>query len=109
MSQLAGNVPTDDDDDGDDEEEVERKLAAIAKQGKREKMKASREALPSFPYRQEFLDAVAANQVLIIVAETGAGKTTQLPQYLLEAGYGNIGKVCVSVSELFSKIKSTFF
>ena len=30
-------------------------------------------------------------QVLIIVAETGAGKTTQLPQYLLEAGFGKAG------------------
>jgi HrpA-like RNA helicase len=30
-------------------------------------------------------------QVLIIVAETGAGKTTQLPQYLLEAGFGEAG------------------
>jgi hypothetical protein len=30
-------------------------------------------------------------QVLIIVAETGAGKTTQLPQYLLDAGFGKAG------------------
>ena len=50
-------------------EEVERKLAAIEKQGKREKMKASREALPSFPYRQEFLDAVAANHSSLAVVK----------------------------------------
>lgn len=32
-------------------------------------------------------------QIIIIVAETGAGKTTQLPQYLHEAGYSKLGKI----------------
>ncbi len=32
-------------------------------------------------------------QILIIVAETGAGKTTQVPQYLHEAGYSKLGKI----------------
>lgn len=30
---------------------------------------------------------------MVIVAETGAGKTTQLPQYLHEAGYSKLGKI----------------
>jgi pre-mRNA-splicing factor ATP-dependent RNA helicase DHX16 len=58
-----------------------------------EKMARDRAALPVFPYRQQLLDAVASHQVLILVAETGAGKTTQVPQYLLEAGYGRLGKI----------------
>ena len=32
-------------------------------------------------------------QIIIIVAETGAGKTTQIPQYLHEAGYSKMGKI----------------
>ena len=33
------------------------------------------------------MNAIQEHQVLIVVAETGSGKTTQLPQYLHEAGY----------------------
>ena len=75
----------------EDEEEKERNAAAAAKLSERERIRTSREALPSFAYRQQFLDAVYQHQVLIIVAETGAGKTTQLPQYLLEEGFGKAG------------------
>ncbi|KAK6200330.1 P-loop containing nucleoside triphosphate hydrolase protein [Scheffersomyces amazonensis] len=46
-----------------------------------------RKSLPVYKYREEFLDAISKNQVLIVVGETGSGKTTQLPQYLHEAGY----------------------
>ncbi|KAL8278191.1 hypothetical protein RQP46_009364 [Phenoliferia psychrophenolica] len=46
-----------------------------------------RKSLPVFEWRQQFLDAVSQYQVLIIEGETGSGKTTQLPQYLHEAGY----------------------
>jgi HrpA-like RNA helicase len=46
-----------------------------------------RKSLPVFKFRQQFLSAIQTNQVLIVVGETGSGKTTQLPQYLHEAGY----------------------
>lgn len=41
----------------------------------REKMKAGRKKLPVYPYREEFLRAVKDHQVLILVGETGSGKT----------------------------------
>lgn len=43
--------------------------------------------LPIADYRQEILESVDTNQVTIITAETGAGKSTQVPQYLAEHGY----------------------
>jgi pre-mRNA-splicing factor ATP-dependent RNA helicase DHX16 len=50
-------------------------------------LQQERKTLPIFPYRQQILDAVRDHQVLIIVGETGSGKTTQICQYLHEAGY----------------------
>ncbi|KAL0426591.1 UNVERIFIED_CONTAM: DExH-box ATP-dependent RNA helicase DExH1 [Sesamum latifolium] len=47
-------------------------------------MLAFREKLPAFKLKSEFLKAVAANQVLVVSGETGCGKTTQLPQFILE-------------------------
>ncbi|GBE84901.1 Pre-mRNA-splicing factor ATP-dependent RNA helicase-like protein [Sparassis crispa] len=47
----------------------------------------TRKSLPIYHYREQLLEAIKEHQVLIVVAETGSGKTTQLPQYLHEAGY----------------------
>lgn len=46
-----------------------------------------RKSLPIFKLKDELLSAISANQVLIVVGETGSGKSTQMTQYLLEAGY----------------------
>ena len=37
--------------------------------------------------------AVHDNQILIVIGETGSGKTTQITQYLAEAGYVTKGKI----------------
>lgn len=50
-----------------------------------------RRSLPVYKFREQLLDAIALHNVLIIVGETGSGKTTQLPQYLHEAGYTKNG------------------
>ncbi|XP_054820957.1 DExH-box ATP-dependent RNA helicase DExH1 isoform X2 [Prosopis cineraria] len=47
-------------------------------------MKSFRENLPAFKMKSEFLKAVQENQVLVVSGETGCGKTTQLPQFILE-------------------------
>ncbi|KAG8884376.1 hypothetical protein FRB97_004385 [Tulasnella sp. 331] len=52
----------------------------------------TRKSLPIYQYREQILEAIAKYQVLIVVAETGSGKTTQLPQYLHEAGYTKSGQ-----------------
>ncbi|MGE0074005.1 MAG: oligonucleotide/oligosaccharide-binding fold domain-containing protein [Sphaerochaetaceae bacterium] len=43
--------------------------------------------LPVYQHRQEILDALGKNQVIIVESPTGSGKTTQIPLILHEAGY----------------------
>eukprot|EP00759_Apiculatamorpha_spiralis_P049570 PhF_6_TR44282/c0_g1_i2/m.68242/K12818/DHX8, PRP22; ATP-dependent RNA helicase DHX8/PRP22 len=52
-----------------------------------------RKSLRIYEKKKEFLDAVARNDVLVIIGETGSGKTTQMTQYLAEAGYYGKGKI----------------
>jgi HrpA-like RNA helicase len=42
--------------------------------------------LPIYAYREQIISTIKSNQVTIIVAETGAGKSTQVPLFLLEQG-----------------------
>lgn len=46
--------------------------------------------LPIFAKKQTIIDSVMNYDVTIISAETGSGKSTQVPQYLYEAGYSAI-------------------
>ncbi len=41
-------------------------------------------------YRDELVKAVKEHQVLVVQSETGSGKTTQIPQFLIEEGFGRI-------------------
>ncbi|XP_018563364.1 pre-mRNA-splicing factor ATP-dependent RNA helicase PRP16 [Anoplophora glabripennis] len=52
-----------------------------------------RQYLPAFAVRQELLNIIRENSVVIIVGETGSGKTTQLTQYLHEDGYSKYGMI----------------
>lgn len=40
--------------------------------------------LPITSYRHDILDKINSNRVIIISGDTGSGKTTQVPQYILE-------------------------
>lgn len=48
-----------------------------------------RSQLPIFAEEQSIMESIKGNPVVIICGETGSGKTTQVPQFLYEAGYGN--------------------
>lgn len=47
----------------------------------------TQKSLPVYPFKQDLIDAIRGHQVLIIEGETGSGKTTQIPQYLHQAGF----------------------
>ncbi|KAI1338558.1 P-loop containing nucleoside triphosphate hydrolase protein [Xylariaceae sp. FL0016] len=56
-------------------------------------LKEQREFLPAFAVREDLLRVIRDNQVVIVVGETGSGKTTQLTQFLYEDGYGKMGMI----------------
>eukprot|EP01054_Gregarina_sp_Poly1_P011034 Gregarina_sp_Poly_1__11033@NODE_881_length_5877_cov_60_743029_g630_i0_p1_GENE_NODE_881_length_5877_cov_60_743029_g630_i0NODE_881_length_5877_cov_60_743029_g630_i0_p1_ORF_typecomplete_len739_score124_15Flavi_DEAD/PF07652_14/9_8e31HA2/PF04408_23/5_4e29OB_NTP_bind/PF07717_16/3_1e19DEAD/PF00270_29/3_4e16DEAD/PF00270_29/1_4e02Helicase_C/PF00271_31/2_6e12AAA_22/PF13401_6/4_5e11AAA_19/PF13245_6/1_4e09SRP54/PF00448_22/5_4e07SRP54/PF00448_22/3_2e03ResIII/PF04851_15/5_7e07Herpes_ori_bp/PF02399_15/9_2e06AA len=48
---------------------------------------SQRQRLPAFEAKKQFLRTVKKNQCVVLVGETGSGKTTQCAQFLIEVGY----------------------
>ncbi|XP_066466100.1 probable ATP-dependent RNA helicase DHX37 [Tiliqua scincoides] len=49
--------------------------------------------LPILAEEQVIMEAISENLVVIVCGETGSGKTTQVPQFLYEAGYASCGGI----------------
>ncbi|XP_024950976.1 DExH-box ATP-dependent RNA helicase DExH5, mitochondrial isoform X2 [Citrus sinensis] len=59
------------------------------------KMLEFRRNLPAYKEKNRLLAAISQNQVVIISGETGCGKTTQVPQFILESEITSVrGAVC---------------
>ena len=72
-------------------------------------MNRDKQNLPIFREKDTILSSVKNNIVTVIIGDTGCGKSTQVPQYLISAGWDHI--VCtqprrlstISLSERVSK------
>lgn len=53
-----------------------------------------RSRLPVHKHRKELLYLVEGHATTLVVGETGSGKTTQIPQYLDEAGWTEGMQLC---------------
>lgn len=73
-------------------EDVEFQKRLAEAERKANTIEDTRKGLPVYAHREELMQAIADHQVLIVVGETGSGKTTQLPQFLHEFGYTEGGK-----------------
>ena len=64
-------------------------------------MVAARAALPAAAHREELLAAVRSSAAVVVQGEPGCGKSTQLPQFLLEAlvGEGRAGEAAVVITQ----------
>jgi pre-mRNA-splicing factor ATP-dependent RNA helicase DHX15/PRP43 len=58
----------------------------------------TRKTLPVYEHRDKFLELVKANQAIVLLGETGSGKTTQMPQFLVDGGFA-MGRKCVACTQ----------
>ncbi|XP_077569946.1 pre-mRNA-splicing factor ATP-dependent RNA helicase PRP16 [Stigmatopora nigra] len=72
---------------------MKEKSEASSEFAKKKSLLEQRQYLPIFAVRQQLLNIIRDNSIVIVVGETGSGKTTQLTQYLHEDGYTSYGMV----------------
>ncbi|XP_054284834.1 probable ATP-dependent RNA helicase kurz [Macrosteles quadrilineatus] len=58
-----------------------------------EKIQEGRLKLPILGEEQAIMEAIRENPIVLLAGETGSGKTTQVPQFLYEAGYASNNKL----------------
>ncbi|CAL1528445.1 unnamed protein product [Lymnaea stagnalis] len=69
------------------------------------KIRKDQRNLPIHQYKKKILEMVKEHQVVVVAGDTGCGKSTQVPQYLMEAGYEKIACTqprriaCISLSK----------
>ncbi|XP_057707126.1 pre-mRNA-splicing factor ATP-dependent RNA helicase PRP16-like [Corythoichthys intestinalis] len=74
-------------------DQMKEKSEASSEFAKKKSILEQRQYLPIFAVRQQLLNVIRDNNIVIVVGETGSGKTTQLTQYLHEDGYTSYGTV----------------
>lgn len=72
---------------------VERKPATFVTVERDPVIQIARLKLPIIVEEQVIMETISENLVTILAGETGSGKTTQVPQFLYEAGYAENGKL----------------
>ncbi|KAI7084116.1 hypothetical protein KC356_g6984 [Hortaea werneckii] len=70
-------------------ERLKEKLQAFLNEPSLEELRMKKAALPMTQYRDQVLEMVTANPYSIVIGATGSGKTTQVPQLILEDEINN--------------------
>ncbi|CAI2349387.1 unnamed protein product [Caenorhabditis sp. 36 PRJEB53466] len=91
-------VKREDDEESDNEDilalptttVIDRKKVIVQRS---EEIQKSRAELPIFAEEMRIVEAINENLVTVVCGETGSGKTTQIPQFLYEAGYASEGEL----------------
>ncbi|XP_035773239.1 probable ATP-dependent RNA helicase kurz [Anopheles albimanus] len=75
---------------------VDRRPATYIHVERDAEVQAARLKLPILAEEQVIMETISENQITILAGETGSGKTTQIPQFLYEAGYGERGLIGIT-------------
>lgn len=62
-----------------------------------------RKDLPVFGYHDQLCQTIASSRVTVVRGATGCGKTTQIPQFILDefVGYGKGAECGIIVTQVF--------
>ena len=71
---------------------IEKKPATYIHVERDQEIQIARLKLPIIAEEQVIMETISENTVIILAGSTGSGKTTQVPQFLYEAGYAENGK-----------------
>ncbi|KAH8281478.1 hypothetical protein KR054_000848 [Drosophila jambulina] len=77
-------------------QQVRQTMAPVLLTSKRVTIEQHQKSLPVFNCRQRILKELELNDTVLIMSETGSGKTTQIPQFLLHAGYAKNGMIGIT-------------
>lgn len=72
---------------------VDKKPATYIHVERDQEIQIARLKLPIIAEEQVIMETISENTVIILAGSTGSGKTTQVPQFLYEAGYAENGKI----------------
>ena len=72
---------------------MKQKTVAQSAFAKDKTMKEQREFLPVHGCREDLMHVIRENNIVVVVGETGSGKTTQMTQYMHEEGYSTFGMI----------------
>ncbi|XP_068615421.1 probable ATP-dependent RNA helicase DHX37 [Brachionichthys hirsutus] len=84
--------------DGPDQEKEPPRPAVFVPVDRSPEIQTARLKLPILAEEQVIMEAVGENPCVVICGETGSGKTTQVPQFLYEAGYAS-GSGIIGITE----------
>ncbi|KAF5366936.1 hypothetical protein D9757_010848 [Collybiopsis confluens] len=65
--------------------QIKAEFKRSCEQEKYQELVSLRKQLPAFKVKDKFLNLLSTHRVVVIVGETGCGKTTQLPQFILDS------------------------
>ncbi|KII93616.1 hypothetical protein PLICRDRAFT_131582 [Plicaturopsis crispa FD-325 SS-3] len=65
--------------------QIKAEFEALCQSDKYKKVYDARKKLPAFSAQDQFLEKLESSRVVVVVGETGCGKTTQLPQFILDS------------------------
>ncbi|KAH9996047.1 P-loop containing nucleoside triphosphate hydrolase protein [Russula vinacea] len=88
--------------------EITREFDAMRQDVQYAKMYETRRRLPAFSSKDDFLAMLERSRVVVVVGETGSGKTTQLPQFILDSliqsGRGSSANILVTQPRRISAV-----